>query len=207
MSDSGRFYRYGGISKGKRSDPEIPEVQDDGDPVLRPNPCKPRCSDPTFLVLGFVAFIVVGYLSVFYTTHELGQNQSRYRQQEVKYVETVEDLHAQSFGEQDYRDVVVGLGSSGPHERVDDAVASNKALGSSESLEGREQTADQRGFLGGEKAEALLTGARESGDIAGALKEGRSGEELGDKTVHAAGESSGYPGSINQPGMVLLLVT
>lgn len=203
MSASEQFHRYGGISKGKRNDPEIPAV-DDGDPVLRPKPCKPRCSDPTFLVLGFVAFIVVGYLSVFYTTHELGQHYSQYREEEVKHVETAEDLHALSFEKGDYyQDVVVGVGSSGPHEGVDSGVTSNKALGSFESREGRAQTPDQHGFLDGKEAEVLQTEARESGSIAGVLKDSGTGEE----TMHAAGPSLGNSGSRNQPGMVYSFVT
>lgn len=198
MSESERFHRYGGISKGKRSDSEIPAV-DDGDPVLRPKPCsKPRWSDPTFLVLGFVAFIVVGYMSMFYTTHELGQSYSQYRKEEAKHVETVEDLHAVSFGERDYdQDVIAGLGSSGPNEPADYGVTtSNKALGISESREVRPQTPD------GKKEEVLLTGARESGSIDGVPKESRGGEKPAEKTVHAPEESLKYSGSINQPGMI-----
>ena len=88
MRGTTAFARY----DGEPRDPEEAgvEVEDDGDPVLRAKSCK-RCgpkprtwSDPGYLVLGLLVFIVLGYLSAFYTTRQLQEDQQQIRQPQTQ---------------------------------------------------------------------------------------------------------------------------
>ncbi|CAM9358851.1 unnamed protein product, partial [Ascophyllum nodosum] len=114
MREATALLRHNGCPRRDQSDAEIPEVQDDGDPVLRASKQCNQCggkksrsrSGSSYLAVGLVAFIVLGYLSAFDTTHQLQEEHREHRQSSQEREKQVEGLLA--AGQRDGEGAEVG---------------------------------------------------------------------------------------------------